>query len=412
MGDNTKDVILNIKTNFAENIDQLAKLQKELDELRVAELQLNAAVKAGNKTREEADKELEALAAQVRNVKTQQREYRKEIDNEIKAHEANEGSIKQMRSELANMRKEYEEMSKAERQSPKGDALLTNIQSTTAELKKLEQAQGDYRREVGHYQNALQNLDPILAKTLNGFKNLSGGTMSVGVAFKNGVTAVKAFGKQLLTLLANPIVATIAAIAAVVLKLVDSFKKNDVAMTELQAAFAAFKPVIDIIEKGFQSLVNVVTKVVGAVGKVVQTVTNWIPALRDYSKAEEDVVRATDNLQEAERQYTLNSAKRQAEISELRAKSAEKDKYSFEERKQFLQQAINLEEEELKEKKQVAKEKLRIAEQSAALEMGYTELTEEAYNKLTDEQKDKITELRKAVVDAEKEYPPAAKTPV
>jgi hypothetical protein len=405
----TKDVILNIKTNFAENIDQLAKLQKELDDLKVAELQLNAAVKAGTKTREDADKELEALSAQVRNVKTQQREYRKEIDNEIKAHEANEGSIKQLRAELANMRKEYEEMSKAERQSASGDELLTKIQSTTDELKKLEAAQGDYRREVGHYQNAIKNLSPVLSESLGKFAELSKGTMNVGVAFKNGITQVKAFGTQLLKLLANPIVAIIAAIAAVVMKLVDSFKKNDAAMTELQSAFAAFKPVLDIIENGFQKLVGVVTKVVSAIGKVVKGVMSVIPGMKEYADAEEDIVRKTDALEDAERQYSENHEQREAEIAELREKAADSENYTYKQRKEFLDKAGKLEQDDLKERKVIAAEKVRIAEKQALLEIGETEMTAEAWEKLTDEQKDHITELRNELARADKDYSTAAR---
>lgn len=404
-----KDVILNIKTNFAENIDQLAKLQKELDDLKVAELQLNAAVKSGTKTREEADKELEALAAQVRNVKNEQREYRREIDNEIKKHQEAEGSIKQMRLELAAMRKEYEEMSKAERQSASGDELLTKIQSTTDELKKLEAAQGDYRREVGHYQNAIKNLSPVLSESLGKFAELSKGTMNVGVAFKNGITQVKAFGAQLLKLLANPIVAIIAAIAAVVMKLVDSFKKNDAAMTELNAAFAAFKPVLDIIEKGFQKLVGVVTKVVSAIGKVVNGVMSVIPGMKEYADAEEDIVRKTDALEDAERQYSENHEQREAEIAELREKAIDSENYTYEQRKEFLEKAGKLEQEDLKERKEIAAEKVRIAEKQALLEIGETEMTAEAWEKLTDEQKDHITELRNELARADKDYSTAAR---
>lgn len=400
----TKDVILNIKTNFAENIDQLAKLQKELDDLKVAELQLNAAVKAGTKTREDADKELEALAAQVRNVKNEQREYRKEIDNEIKKQQEAEGSIKQMRASLANLRKEYEELSKAERDGAKGNELLTKIQSTTDELKKLEAAQGDYRREVGHYQNAINNLSPVLSKALGEFANLSKGTMSVGVAFKNGITQVKAFGAQLLKLLANPIVAIIAAIAAVVMKLVDSFKKNDKAMTELNVAFAAFKPILDIIEKGFQKLVGVVTKVVSAIGKVVKTVMSLVPSLKEYADAEEDIVRKTDALEDAERQYSLNNAEREAKRAELREKAADSENYTYEERMKALEEAQSIEEEDLKERKKLADEKVDIAEKQALREIGEIEMTAEAWEKLTDEQKNHITELRIEAFNAEKDF--------
>lgn len=400
----SKDVIIQVKTNMAESLDMLVKLQKELDDVKVAQLQVNAAVKAGTKTREDADRELQALAAAERSLKGEMRGVQKEIDNEVKAYNEAEGSIKQMRASLANLRKEYEELSKAERDGAKGQELLTSIQTTTDELKKLEAAQGDYRREVGHYQNAIKNLSPVLSESLGKFAELSKGTMNVGVAFKNGVSAVKSFGTQLLKLLANPIVAIIAAIAAVVMKLVDSFKKNDTAMTELQSAFAAFKPILDLVEKGFQALVGVATKVVSVIGKVAKTITSWIPSLREYGQAEEDVVRATDALEDAEREYNENSAERQKQIDELKSKSRESDKYTAKERKKFLEEALQLEEEELKEKKSLAKERLRIAEKEAALNHGYTELTAEAYEKLSEEEKQRISDLKVQLTNLDAEY--------
>lgn len=400
----SKDVIIQVKTNMAESLDMLVKLQKELDDVKVAQLQVNAAVKAGTKTREDADRELQALAAAERSLKGEMRGVQKEIDNEVKAYNEAEGSIKQMRAELANMRKEYEELSKAERDGAKGSELLTKIQSTTDELKKLEAAQGDYRREVGHYQNAINNLSPVLSKALGEFANLSKGTMNVGVAFKNGITQVKAFGAQLLKLLANPIVAIIAAIAAVVMKLVDSFKKNDQAMTELNVAFAAFKPILDIIEKGFQKLVGVVTKVVSAIGKVVKTVMSLVPSLKEYADAEEDIVRKTDALEDAERQYSLNNAEREAKRAELREKAADSENYTYEERMKALEEAQALEEEDLKERKKLADEKVDIAEKQALREIGETKMTAEAWEKLTDEQKNHITELRIEAFNAEKDY--------
>lgn len=391
------------------NLEQLVQLQKELDAVRIEEKKLEQAVKLGIKTREEADKELQALAATERSLKNDMKAVAKEIDNNVKAYKAAEGSIVELRASLANLRKQYEELSKAERDGAKGNELLTKIQSTTDELKKLEAAQGDYRREVGHYQNAINNLSPVLSKALGEFANLSKGTMSVGVAFKNGVSAVKSFGTQLLKLLANPIVAIIAAIAAVVMKLVDSFKKNDQAMTELNAAFAAFKPVLDVIEKGFQKLVGVVTKVVSAIGKVVKGVMSVIPGMKEYADAEEDIVRSTDALEDAERQYSENHEQREAEIAELREKAVDSENYTYKQRKEFLEKAGKLEQDDLKERKEIAAEKVRIAEKQALLEIGETEMTAEAWEKLTDEQKDHITELRNELARADKDYSTAAR---
>lgn len=405
----SKEILIEIKTNMADSLETLVRLQKQLDAVKVEQMKVEAAFKSGQKSREDADKELQALAATQRSLSSDMKSVKKEIDNQTKAYKLNEGSIQQMRAQLANMRKEYEEMSKAERNSAKGDELLLKIRSTTDELKKLEEAQGDYRRSVGQYQNAIKNLSPVLSEVFGKFAELSKGTMNVGVAFKNGITQVKAFGAQLLKLLANPIVAIIAAIAAVVMKLVDSFKKNDEAMTELNAAFAAFKPVLDVIEKGFQKLVGVVTKVVSAIGKVVKGVMSAIPGLKEYADAEEDIVRSTDALEESERQYSENHEQREAEIAELREKAVDSENYTFKQRKEFLEKAGKLEQDDLKERKTVAAEKVRIAEKQALLEIGEAEMTAEAWGKLTDEQKDHITELRNELAQADKDYSTAAR---
>ena len=210
---NTQDIIIEVKTNMADSIDALAKLQQELDAVKVEQLKVEAAFKSGQKTREQADKELEVLRATHRSLSSDMKAVRKDIDDQTKAFKSAEGSLVQMRGQLASMRKEYESLSKAERESATGTQLLEKIANTTDELKKLEAAQGDFRRNVGNYQSALQALDPALAKALNQFTLLSNGTMKGGVAFRNGITAVKAFGAQLLKLLANPIVAAFAAIA-------------------------------------------------------------------------------------------------------------------------------------------------------------------------------------------------------
>ena len=86
-----------------------------------------------------------------------------------------------------------------------------------------------------------------------------------------------------------------------------------------------------------------------------------IPAgTAEASKAQQDLVTAIDDLEEAERQYAVNSAKRDAEISDLKVKSKQKDKYTLQERMAFLQQAIDKEKQNLIDEKAIAEERLRI----------------------------------------------------
>lgn len=402
-----KEVILNIKTNVAESLDGIERLKQELGQLTAEQIRLNGALKNATadyksgamseaeyvETTKRLSDELEVVNAQIKVNRQQQQGYRKDIENEIKTHQENEGSIKQMRLELAAMRKEYESLSKTDREGDKGQKMLQNINTTTDELKKLEQAQGDWRREVGHYQNALENLDPSLARMVNSFKTLSGGTMDAGKAFKNAIPMVKNFGKSLLKLAVNPIVLAIVAAVKVLKELVDAFKRNDDAMTALQTLFAAFQPIIDVFLTALDGVVKGLTKVIGVVTKAVTAIMSLIPAFGESSKAAQDYVKAMDDLEETERVYSVETAKNEAKISELRAKGAKKDKYNAEQRKKFYEEAGELEKENLKMELHVAKEKLRLANEDA-----------ERRHDTSDDTKNKLAELEANVWRAVKSY--------
>lgn len=391
-GTNTKQIVIDFKIMSDDAVKTIQDTKVKIDNLKKV---LEGMKKAGLENSEMYHKLSAALKDNEQVLKANQKIL---LDN-IRQQKGNADSLNAMRAKLRELKTEYENLSKSERESDIGKNLLQNIKNVTDEVSDLEHELGDWTRQVGNYQKALEGLPG--GKLILLFKSLSNGTMSLSTAFKNGALAVKGFGAQLLKLLANPIVAAIAAIAAVVMKLVDSFKKSDSAMTELQRTFVAFKPVLDLIEKGFQAIVNVVTKVVGAIGNGVRAIMSLIPGLRDYVQAEDDIVVATDALEDAEREHTVNSAKREKEISELRNKSVDSTKYSFEQRKKFLEDALKLEQQELEESKDIAAEKYRIAEQEALLEVGATKMTEEVYAKLSDEVKNHLAELEAAVYKTE-----------
>lgn len=48
----------------------------------------------------------------------------------------------------------------------------------------------------------------------------------------------------------------------------------------------------------------------------------------EATKAAQDLVQAQDDLEESERQYTVNSAKRNKDVSKLRNEAMDKEKYS------------------------------------------------------------------------------------
>ena len=342
------------------------------------------------------------LSAVYKDLQQSVKANEKVLREELKQMQSNGDSINALRAQLKLARQEYENLSAAERDSAQGTALLDHIQELSDTLGGLEEKQRDWSRSVGHYADALTGL-PI-SKVTAAFKGLSNGTVTLGGAFKKGIAGVKAFGASLKALMKIPIVAIISAIALVVMKLVDSFKKNDAAMTMVKKSMAMLKPPLQLLEKLFQVLTKAITAVMDALTKVGNAIMSLIPGLKQYVDANNDVIDSTERLEDAERSYAISSAKRQGEIEELKAKSTESDKYSVEQRREFLKQAIELEKKELEEKKALAEERLRIKEREFALEIGYSELTEEAFEELNDEMKNEITELRVAVIEAENEF--------
>lgn len=357
-----------------------------------------SAIKELEKSYKEGDISLQEYKASLAQLSIKQEEIKHELSEERQAFKAinkdlqsAEGSYDQLNARLGQLRDKWRQLSEEERENADvGGVLRTEINNLDEMLKGMDASVGNNQRNVGNYGLAVSNL----GSALKGLKNPMNWT----------IAGLKGIGMQLTKLLAHPLVLVIAAIVAVVMKLVNAFKKNDEAMTELQSAFAAFKPILDIVNKGFQFLVGVITKVISLYGKLARAIVSIISSMKEYADAEEDIVRSTDQLQESQRQYAIDHAKRDAEISKLRNQSLESEKYSVEQRRGFLQKAINLEKKDLQEKKANAQEEYRIAEKKALMEMGFTEMTTDAWNKLSDAQKDNLTQLKVAVINADKEF--------
>lgn len=379
-----------IKTQ-GQTAKEIAKLELEIKKNKDA-------IKALGKEYDDRQISLQEYQSKLAELLIKQEEYKHSLSEERQAFKAinkdlqsAEGSYDQLNARLGQLRDKWRQLSEEERENADvGGVLKTEINNLDEMLKGMDASVGNNQRNVGNYGLAVSNL----GSALKGLRNPMNWT----------IAGLKGIGLQLKALLAHPLVLAIAAIVAVVMKLVQAFKRNDEATTELQSAFAAFKPILDIVNKGFQFLVGVITKVISLYGKLAKAIVSIIPSMKEYSDAEEDIVRSTDKLQESQRQYAIDHAKRDAEISNLRNKSLESEKYSVEQRRKFLQQAIDLEKKDLAEKKANASEEYRIAEEKALLEMGLTEMTEEAWAKLSDAQKDNLTQLKVAVINTEKEY--------
>ena len=216
MATNEEEHILNIKVSYDKAVEGIRAYRAEIEALKQREKALSEELENGTVTRQEYDKEVEIGKVAQKNYRDEIRTLQKEIQNNIRQQQQQEGSLKQLRAELSNATKAYDEMSRTEREGAKGKELQEHIKAITKELKGAEEETDRFYRNVGNYRNSIVEAitgNNQFASSLANLMQEGGGTL--GGMFQTAITSVKSFGAALIGLMANPAFLGIAGIAGV-----------------------------------------------------------------------------------------------------------------------------------------------------------------------------------------------------
>ena len=398
MAESRESTILDVKLDAGKVAQDLQDLITRIAALKAQQKSLNEEIKAGN----DVDGKYAEQLIRVKDQLAWTEKQAKGLSATTKLLNADtltySDSLNGERQKLADMQKAYDQLDRAQRESEGGKAFLEAIKAQSDAVKGLEEDTGRAQRNVGNYPKAWGDAIPGLNKA-TGVLSKMGITMddlkSKGVkAFSGLGQSLKAFGKAFITPPIVIITAVLGAIMAIVNKVSAAFKKNDDAMTALQKAFAIFKPIGEAIGAVFNAIANAIAKVVEGAAKAVSWIVGKLaPGYKKAADEAQALVQAQDDLEEAERKYTENSARRNRDISALRAEAMDKEKHTAAERKELLAQAIELEKANLEEEKKIKAEQLRILEETARRERD-----------TSDETKDKIAQARAAMYQAEQSY--------
>lgn len=131
--------------------------QKRLGEVNASLKQNSESLKRLNRQYKDGEIDVEAYGDATAAVKlesaelrTEQRSLTRQITNTTKATKAAEGSNEQLRAQLSLLTKEYNSLSKEQRENTeRGKELQIQTRSISDELKANEKAVGDNRRNVG-----------------------------------------------------------------------------------------------------------------------------------------------------------------------------------------------------------------------------------------------------------------------
>ena len=275
--------ILNLQVNYADAINGITEYTKRMNELQAQMKYLADQYEKGKISENEYRKEMEAVRAVSTQYKDNVRILRKELQNNVRQQQENEGSLKQLRAELSNATKAYDELSRAERNGAKGKDMRNHINEITKELKQAEGETERFYRNVGNYENSIVQAlggNNKFAQSLLSLRNNAGGISGV---VTQATTSVRAFGSALLSLLANPVFLAFAGIAG---------------------TGVAFKWFYDY-NKGLIEATRLTREFTGLTGDALESLRNEIQATADlFDKDYKEVLQGVDTLMA---QYGINA---------------------------------------------------------------------------------------------------------
>ena len=391
-----EQIILDIQLDKGSvNADLRATLES-LKALKNEQKELTKAIKEGNDVDGEMSARLLDLKSQIKYTEAQAKGLaatQRVLTADGKKYE---DTLNGQRQKLSDMQSAYDAMDKEMRESEGGKAFLAQIKEQHDAVLGLEGATGRMQRNVGNYGESIKGVIPSLDK-FDAALNKMGTSMNdlqqgVGTASKNIVSHFATIGKALITPPLGIIVAILTGIMLIFGKLASAIKKNDDAMTNLQVAFSAFKPIAIAIGKIFEGIGVALSKVAVGIANVVTKISSaLIPGFEEASKKVTEYILAVDALEEKQRQYTVQNAKDAQEIAKYRAIAAEST--DLETRKKALQSAITLEEEIARRNVEIATKTLQLRKEQARQEVD-----------TTDETKNEIARLEAEKIQAETDY--------
>ena len=360
----------------SENINLLLQEQTVLANLKSEIDKLNKIEKQNGKLTQEQKNQRIALVSAQQESKQAISELSSAIKNDVKMNQAAKGSMDEMEQAVGRMKKVYRSLGDDIRNSPFGQELLAQINATDEKLNELNASIGNHHKTIGDYEGAIKRVIASQTPFIGQLIDIAGNSKGVAGGFSAMIGGAKAFGKSLLGLLANPVVAILAAIALAIGVVVKAMKSSEEATARWNAVLApltrAFNFFLSIVQKGvgfILSLVEVQMKLLGALAKLAEKlpfVGKYIKEVNDANREAIEIEKAKYELTKRTRKFNEESAEAELKVSDLRNRAAQKDKYTTEERIALLDEAIAIETKVAEERKAIAEENLRILETEAS----------------------------------------------
>lgn len=409
MANETEQIILDISVKYEDAIARIAEFSKAKKALEEENKALAKQMKEDNSLVDENTKKIVqnklVMAEQSRAINT----VTKELQNNVRQQQALEGSVDSLRLRLSAMTKEYNAMSREQRESAGGQAFAKSIKEISDELKEANGAVGNFRDNVGDYRNAITSALAGNNKYAASVMEIARNGVDLSGVLKGAMGSVKAFGLALKSLALNPVGAVIMVVATAVMAFKKGLESSESSLQRFQVLLAPIGRLMNVLTAALQEGVDMYLTFAEGVTEAAMALSRWLEKIPLVGKYFGEMNAAIDEsivLQQRENQLQIDSrklledtAKTEMEVSELRTKAKDKENYTAEERKKMLDEAIAKERAIADEKKKLAQEEYEILEARSKWADNDAETNQklsEARAKLYQEEKaynDKVREL-------------------
>lgn len=337
-----EQVIISVDLDAGQLEQQLEKVTADLVALKDQQRALTQEFKAGEISAQEYSIRSKSLSQEISTLSRQQGNLTQAVKLTTTATKDYGDSLDGERAKLNDMQKAFAALSKEQRESAAGQEFLKSIKEQSDAVKAMEQSMGDARRNVGNYAESILQA--------------SGQMGGFGKATSSIINPIKGATNGLKAMAATPIIAILNILITIIVKLADKFKQNGAAMESLTKTFGLFNGVGVIVSKIIDGIAD---GVVWLADKLYDLADRF-GLISDVAKESARLSSEQLAIQKAENALIAETADRELKISELRAKVAEKNKYTAQQRLDFLKEAQRLEREQSDADYQLAKRRYEL----------------------------------------------------
>lgn len=337
-----KTILLSLDVELGESISRIAGLNTVIEQLSAKEKELRKEMAATDTTTKEGKERYAELAKEVaacneskKAYASMLREESKQVQHVIQGTGDYERSLQGMADKLAMAKKELRGMNMLMEDGktidPNWKLKAAEVDALNEKVKKAEEQYGVYTRNVGNYTNSI----------LDAFSKMGGGASKVVNPLKNMKLGLDAIGK-------TPVIAILGILVTVIQKVADSLSTSEENTNTMAAALSPFKAILDLVTVSLQKMGEWIGKAAKALSGFIQKHAEEYAILgkvNERMRERQEIERMNQELAATTRENTVQNAKDEEQVAILRAKAADKSTYSARQRLDFLQQAINIEEE-------------------------------------------------------------------